>query len=222
MTLVALLDVETTGTDNDAVAIEVAAALYDTTHAAVTESYATLIRHDSNAAEAVNRIPSGLLASARPREEAWGRVLKVTAEAAAFCAWNDTFDRRFVPSQIAGKPWLDAMDLDWPRPCASRGLVAVALAHDLGVAHAHRAAADVELMARLLTRARELGADLDAMVAKGLRPRALFVSLAPFEEKDIVKKHAFRWNDPIPGKWARRMAIDDAASLPFKVQQVAA
>lgn len=220
--LLALLDVETSGLDATDVAIEVAVSLFDTAHASVTESYSTLIRHDSNGAEALNRIPAALLVGARTREEAWGRVARVTAEATAFGAWNDTFDRRFVSNSIGAKPWFDAMDLEWPRPCDSRGLVAVALAHDLGVAHAHRAAADVDLMARLLTRARELGADLDAMLAKGLRPRALFeVADRGFDanRNEQAKAAGFRW-DAEQKSWRRTMAIEDAAGLPFRTRQV--
>lgn len=62
-----LLDTETTGTDESAVCIEVAVALYSVEHAAVTRSYSSLIQHGTNEAEHINRIPVGLLASAPAR-----------------------------------------------------------------------------------------------------------------------------------------------------------
>jgi hypothetical protein len=52
MKTILLLDTETTGTDERAVCIEVAVALYSVEYAAVVRSYSSLIRHDANEAEA--------------------------------------------------------------------------------------------------------------------------------------------------------------------------
>ncbi len=77
-------------------------------------------------------------------------------------------------------------------------------------------------MARLFTRARELGADLEAMIAKGLRPRALFeVADRGFDanRNEHAKAAGFRWV-PERKSWERTMAIEDAAGLPFRTRQI--
>ena len=74
-------------------------------------------------------------------------------------------------------------------------------------------------MARLFTRAKELGVDLSAMLARGLRPKATFVAMVPIEQKDLAKEAGFRW-DPAKKQWKRMMAIEDAEALGFPVKQI--
>ena len=221
--MILILDTETTGVDDGAVCIEVACALYSLKHAAVVRSFSSLIRHHENPAEAVNRISPALLAEAPLPGNVWPVIDRMALSVRAIVAHSADFDRRFVPPIVAANaPWVCSMDdLAWPRP-AGRSLVALALAHDLGVSHAHRAAVDVDLLARLFTRAAEMGADLEAMITRGLRPKALFVALVPFERKDEAKVAGFKWDESVPKAWSRRMAIEDVAALPFKVREVAA
>jgi DNA polymerase-3 subunit epsilon len=79
--------------------------------------------------------------------------------------------------------------------------------------------ADVDTLARILTRLAEKGHDLEAMLVHAMRPKAMFHSLAPFEKKEEVKAAGFRW-DPERKVWWRRMAIEDSKELPFKVKVV--
>lgn len=220
-----ILDTETTGTDDAAVCIEVACALYSVRHAAVIRSFSSLIRSESNAAEAVNHIAPALLVDAPESGPVWSAVARVGANAGAVVAHNAEFDQRFQRAFVPGtKSWICSMDdLLWPRATRlGEGLISLALAHGIGVANAHRAAADVDLLARLFTRAAEMGADLEAMLARGLRPKALFQALVPFERNHEAKAAGFRWNDPVPKAWTRRMAIEDVAALSFPTREVSA
>ncbi len=224
MKRILILDCETTGLDptKDHV-IEVACILYDVEHATAIESFASLIEHDGNPCENINRIPPAALAEAPPEAIVWARVGALVEQADAVVAHNAGFDQSFTPAPLPTlRPWVCSKDdLRWPKQTReSPSLVALALEHDLGVATAHRAMADCELLARLLTRAHELGVDLDAMLARGLRPKAEFVALVPFERKDEAKAAGFQW-DGARREWRRTMAIEDAAALPFKVRQVA-
>lgn len=224
MKTILLLDTETTGTDEHAVCIEVAVALFSVEHAAVTRSYSSLIQHGTNEAEHVNRIPAGLLASAPAAPVVWTGVAKFMAQADAIVAYGAEFDRRFVPPVAPQDmcPWICAMDdLQYPRSDRRMTLTALALAHDVGVASAHRAFADVDLLARLFTRVHGMGVDLEAMLRRGLRPKARYVvAERGFDEarNALVKANGFSW-DPLMKQWSRSMAIEDAETLPFRVER---
>lgn len=219
--LVALLDTETTGLDDDAVAIEVAVTLYDLAHASPCSSFASLIRAESNPAAPLNRINKEMVQEAPPGELVWREVERVIAASAAILAHNAAFDRRFVPeSATCGLPWVCTMeDVLWPRGDPGDGLVKLALAHGLGVATAHRALADVDLLARLLTRVAELGVDLEAFVRHGMREKATYQACVSYDDRDQAKARGFKW-EPSTKRWLRRVARDDVAALPFPVREV--
>jgi len=219
-----LLDTETGGTHEGAPCIEVAVALYSVEYASVIRSCSSLIHAESNEAEHVNRIPVGLLLDAPSAETAYRRLVAIAAGAEAVVCHGAEFDRRMIPAHIlADIPWLCSMtDLVFPRGKGGReSLISLALAHDVGVASAHRAFADVDLLARLFTRAKELGCDLEAMLRRGLRPKARFaVADRGFDEarNALVKAAGFTW-DAGRREWGRTMAIEDAETLPFRVER---
>lgn len=222
MRRVVLLDCETDGIEETATCIEVAVVLYSLPHASPVRSYASLIRASGNAAESCNGIPPGALLDAPPAERVWGAVKRFAADADAFVCHNAAFDSRFITPDVShGKPFICSMDdLQWPRAeRPGEGLVKLALAHGLGVAAAHRALTDCDLLARLLTRVHEMGVDLEPFLARGLRPKATFQAIVPYERKDDAKAAGFKWNAETR-MWTRRMAIEDTASLPFRVARV--
>jgi DNA polymerase III subunit epsilon len=217
----ALLDTETTGlnpsTDRT---VEVAVMLFDVKHAQPVASFASLIRGNSNGSSSVNGIPAEMLPEAREPERVWSAARWIIEPAQIVIAHNAEFDRQFTPD--LGKPWVCSEgDIKWPNSTkGGRGgsLAHLALSLGLGVASAHRAMADVDTLARILTRLAEKGHDLEAMLVHAMRPKAMFHSLAPYEERETVKSNGFRW-DPDRKIWWRRMAVDDVKELPFKVRQ---
>ncbi len=229
MNRVLLLDVETTGTDpaRDH-AIEVGAVLFSVKHGCAVQSFSCLIGgvDATNEAEHVNRIPVGTLVDeGREATEAWDAVSEIVAGCDAVLAHSADFDRSFSPPWLRDNyPWICTMqDLDWPRQTKpGQSLVSLALAHDLGVATAHRALADCDLIARLLTRVREMGVDLDAFLARGMRPKAMFQALVSYDDRKLASDAGFRWNEPGREKmWTRSVAIDDVAGLPFPTRRIA-
>jgi DNA polymerase-3 subunit epsilon len=219
---VLILDTETTGLDHqkDSV-IEVAAILYSVEHATPLRSFSSLMYATGNAAENINRIPAAALADAWLAEEAWAEVSEMAGAADAIIAHNADFDRPWCPQVLQDMPWIcSKVDLQWPKQTRPEpSLVALALEHDLGVAYAHRALADCDMIARLLTRARELGANLAEMLVRGQRPKILLQAMVSFDERELAKTAGFRW-DPTTKRWLRRMVAEDAVGLPFKVTQV--
>jgi len=218
---IALLDTETTGVDPSRdKTIEVAVMLFDVKHAQPVASFASLIKGPAeNEAQPVNGIPKEMLPEAREAERVWSAVRWIIEPASLIVAHNSEFDRQFTPD--LGKPWAcSENDIAWPGRARGGSLAHLALSLGLGVASAHRAATDVDTLARILTRIAEMGHPLEPMLVHAMRPKFMYHSLAPFEQKDIVKAAGFRW-EPDKKVWWRRMAEEDVKSLPFKVRVVA-
>jgi len=216
-----LLDTETQGLDASKHAtIEIAVCLYDVKHASPRESFSALIRAESNEAEPINGIPAAQLVDAREPEEVWRAVRWLLKPASVIVAHRAEFDQKFVPD--FGLPWAcTKSDFRWPGKMRGDHLVQLALSLGLGVASAHRAASDVDTLARIFTRIAEKGHSLEALLLDAMRPKQRFVSLAPFEQREIVKAWGFFWN-PERKEWYRNMPPEDVAELPFKVRQVSA
>jgi len=213
-----LLDVESTGLDpNNDRTIEVAVTLFDVKHAQPAASMACLIKGPAeNAAEAVNGIPAAMLPEGREADRVWAAVRWIIEPAQVIIAHNAAFDRQFCPD--LGRPFIcSEEDIKWPGRARGGSLVHLALSLGLGVASAHRAAADVDTLSRILTRLAELGHPLEPILIHAMRPKVMCISLARYEQKDIVKKHGFRWEDSNK-TWWRRMPLEDTAALPFKVR----
>jgi DNA polymerase-3 subunit epsilon len=219
---VLILDTETTGVDpaKDKV-VEVAAILYSIEHATVLSAFSSLLSGEANAAEKINRIPAEALKVADTFSNPWTAVTEMAVYARAVVAHNAPFDYSFVPEHLRRvAPWICSMDdIEWPcrNDVGSRSLVAIALEHDLGIAYAHRAMADCDLIARLFTRAHELGEDLAELVKRAMRPKGEFIAVVSYQERELAKKAGFRW-EPESKTWRRRMFLEDLSKLPFRTK----
>jgi len=54
-----------------------------------------------------------------------------------------------------------------------------------------------------------------------MREKAMFHAHTSYDEREMTKQTGFRW-EPSKKIWWRRMFIEDAKELPFKVKQVGA
>lgn len=227
---VCIIDTETTGTDEAAVCIEVAAARYDLTYG-LEDCFSSLVQAEDNPAFEVNGIPAELLYDAAPPSSVWLAADRLARGCACVVAHNAEFDRRFAPPlgrylpDDSPLPWVCSMDdIDWPHRSGSKSLAGLCLAHNVGVEAAHRAIADVMLLVRLFDRMREQGRDVRAMIERAMRPKALFVVAERKFDKArnaLAKGAGFRWDQPCaPGQWSRKMFLDLAEGLPFAVERV--
>ncbi len=215
-----ILDTETTGLSvaEGARCIEVACIVYDLECAAPIASYASLMRSETNEAEAINRIPVSALRKAPLPDGVWDRVSNMADRCDVIIAHRSEFDRQFVPMSIQEHKWLcSKFHVDWPRGKPGDSLVPLALAHGIGVVHAHRAMTDCDIISRLLTRVHEMGTPLVPLLERAMRPRVKVRGCQAFEQNDLAKQHgfAFDWDRKI---WTAELPVDVIETLPFRTE----
>lgn len=219
---VAILDTETSGIDPAAgQLLEVAVVVYSVENADTIGVRSWLVEASENPAEAINGITPPLMQAGRPRADVMRELAEFCAPAEAWVAHNADFDRKWIDREIADlKPWICTVDdVAWPRHTESRGLIVLAVAHGVPVLSAHRALEDTLTLARLLRRVHELGHDVGAMLARGLRPKATYRAVVSFDDKEKARSAGFRW-DPERKWWVRKMATEDVSALPFRAVEV--
>jgi DNA polymerase-3 subunit epsilon len=219
---VLLLDTETTGLDHTKErVVEVAVVLYDVPNALAVESHAWLLQGDSNVAEKINRISPASLLGARDPDTVWPQIESLARVCDAVIAHNADFDRPWCPDSLQKMQWICSQtDLEWQKQTKpGSSLVTLTLDHDLGIAYAHRALTDCDMLARLFTRAKELGVDLDTMLVRGMRPKVLLQALVSYDDRELAKAAGFHW-EATTKQWLRKMVADDASALPFKTRQI--
>ena len=62
--------------------------------------------------------------------------------------------------------------------------------------------------------------ELEPLLIAGLEPRRLYRARLSYEERHKAKDAGFRWNEPVPGAWSRRLSDREASLLPFPVVPV--
>ncbi len=84
--------------------------------------------------------------------------------------------------------------------------------------HAHRALTDCDTLARLFTRAHEMGTNLGAMLEKAMRPRVRVVAIVSYDDRLKAREQGFAW-DGARKQWWREMPSDEVANLPFETRR---
>lgn len=222
------LDCETTGLlPTEHKLIEIGIVLWSTTLATVIEQWSTLVHADSNEAESINHIPVAALADAYESKMLLPAMSRLMGRADVVLAHRAEFDRGFVEATWPGladkRPWAcTKYDVDFPLSKSGDSLVQVAISHGVPVVEAHRALTDCVLLRRIFERCVELGHDVDAMLAKAMRPRALYLAHVSYDDREKAKLAGFGW-DGATKRWTKRIAIEDAGQdLGFKISQVTA
>lgn len=227
MNKILVFDLETTGLDPaDSEIIEVGWAIWSLEWRALISCHSFLVGAESNAAEPFNGISVELLVTCGGGSEVgWALLAAELDDVSVVVGHYCDFDRRFIvhraPSDIASlmvsKQWVCTReDFEWPRMTRD-SLVALALENNVSAVAAHRSIHDVLLITRLLEAVPDSVARFWEAWRRASRPKDTFVSLEPYEMKDIVKANGFKWDG---SSWKRRMAIEDAEKLPFRVARL--
>ena len=218
---VLILDTETTGLDpKHDIIVEIAVTLYDLKLATPIASFAALARGDSNAAEHINGIPVASLAEAFEQERLWVAVCDLMTSADCILAHNSSFDRSFVEASEGFKnfyrenafrpPWVCTLNhVTWPGKRTRNDLTSLALSLGVPVIAAHRAATDVSILERILTRVAEMGVDLQELIGDAMVPRQKVCALVSFEQKDKAKAAGFNW-EPSTKRWIKEARVGEA------------
>jgi len=233
---VLIVDTETTGLEpENAQVIEIGAILYSLRHQTTIQQTSVLLPAQDNPAENINRIKPAVLATLSPSVTELGMttILKMARMADVIAAHNAEFDRKwfgargsngillpnFVDANDSLLPWVcTCNDFEWPyqnRP--GQSLIELALAHGIGVYANHRALTDCQLLAALFDR---MG-NLQEMFERALRPKARFVALVSYDNRDLAKQAGFKWFSERKA-WERIMLLEDAPMLSFRVRQLGA
>ena len=219
-----ILDTETTGlSPEEHHCIEVGAVLFHVPGRSVLTQVSFLLPCQSNPASHVNGIDAALSRFPQPWPQALACFEAMVESCDAVLAHNAAFDRQWfgrAPLPVIPRRWICSMeDLAWP---AERHLRATPSVRDLALAYgvpvwaAHRALTDCIYLAQVLERCD----DLEALLVAALEPRQLYRAEVAYADRQLAKDAGFRWNDPVPRAWTRRLSRREADALPFQVHPV--
>ena len=219
-----IVDTETTGLDPQLDhCLEVGVILFDVSSRQVLAQQSFLLPVESNAAEAINRIPASATNLPQPWRPALGYLQSLMDAADVLVAHNAAFDRQWFGRghlPATDKRWLCSMeDMCWPseRQLRSRPSVRdLALAYEIPVWAAHRALTDCIYLAEVFRRCE----DLEQLIERGLEPRQLMRAQVSYDDRHLARDAGFRWNEPVKGAWARRLSAREASNLDFPVVPV--
>lgn len=228
--MILILDTETTGLDpkKDRL-LETAWARYDERHGLIDCKSWLVRNHTSgpdNPAEHVNGISSGMLGAPGngTNEFSLRNCVPHLEDIRCIVAHEAEFDQKWIPHIGCGMPWVCSHhDIEWSRNIGTGSLEKLALAHGIGVMPGHRAIYDVLTLVRVFERVAEMGVDVEALITKAMRPKALIQSIHPFADNDTAKARGFSW-DGTRKAWTKRIATEDIAALklayPFNIQEI--
>ena len=216
-----ILDTETSGLEpEEHHCLEIGAILFDVPSRQILAQMSCLLPVDSNAAEAINRIPAAVTRLPQPWKPGLDYFQELLNAADLLVAHNAAFDqqwfgRGYLPA--TDRPWLCSMeDIRWPSEKQLRPRPSVrdlALAYEIPVWAAHRALTDCIYLAEVFRRCDQL----EKLIERGREPRSLMRAQVSYDDRQLAREAGFRWNDPVKGAWTRRLSAREAAELPFPV-----
>ena len=217
-----ILDTETTGLDeNKDDVIEIGCILFNVSSRSVLSQVSFMFPVSTNDAEAINGISAEVSNIHQPWEDGLNFFLKLVDCADIIVAHNVEFDKKwFGKGRLPelDKNWVCSLeDINWSfkKTLKARPSVTdLALSFSIPVWSLHRALSDCFYLAEVFKKCE----NLESMLVKATEPRFLYKALVNYEERFLAKKAGFRWNSPIEGAWTRKLTVEQALDLDFKVE----
>ena len=216
-----IIDTETSGLAPEAHhCLEIGAILFDVPSRQILAQMSCLLPVESNAAEAINRIPAAVTRLPQPWKPGLDYFQELLNAADLLVAHNAAFDRQWFGRghlPATNLPWLCSMeDMRWPEDKQLRSRPSVrdlALSYEIPVWAAHRALTDCIYLAEVFRRCDQL----EQLIERGLEPRSLMRAQISYDDRQLARDAGFRWNDPVKGAWTRRLSQREVEELPFAV-----
>ena len=217
-----ILDTETTGLDeNKDEVIEIGCILFHVSTKSVLSELSFLLPVSSNEAEHVNGISAEVTNIGQPWNDGLNFFLKLVDCSDFIVAHNVEFDRKwFGKGRLPKlqKNWICSLeDINWSfqKSLKTRPSVTdLALSFSIPVWSLHRALSDCFYISEVFKKCE----NLEGLLLKATEPRFLYKALVNYNERSLAKNAGFRWNSPIEGAWARKLTVEEANQLDFKVQ----
>jgi len=217
-----ILDTETTGLDeNKDEIIEVGCILFNVTSKSVLSQVSFLFPVSSNEAEHVNGISAEVTNIKQPWEDGLNFFLKLVDCSDLIVAHNVEFDKKwFGKGRLPKlqKKWICSLeDINWSfqKNLKNRPSVTdLALSFSIPVWSLHRALSDCFYISEVFKKCE----NLEELLIKATEPRFLYKALVTYEERSLAKNAGFRWNNPLKGAWAKKLTVEEANSIDFKVE----
>ena len=217
-----ILDTETTGLDeNKDEVIEIGCILFHVSTKSVLSELSFLLPVSNNEAEHVNGISAEVTNIGQPWDDGLNFFLKLVDCSDFIVAHNVEFDRKwFGKGRLPKlqKNWICSLeDINWSfqKSLKTRPSVTdLALSFSIPVWSLHRALSDCFYISEVFKKCE----NLEGLLLKATEPRFLYKALVNYNERSLAKNAGFRWNSPIEGAWARKLTVEEANQLDFKVQ----
>ena len=219
-----ILDTETTGLDeNKDEIIEIGCILFHVSSKSVLSQVSFLFPVTTNEAENINGIPAEVTNVVQPWEDGLNFFLQLVDCSDFIVAHNVDFDKKwFGKGRLPklNKKWICSLeDINWSFQKSLKNRPSVtdlALSFSIPVWNLHRALAYCFYLSEVFKKCE----NLEELLLKATEPRFLYKALVSYEERYLAKKEGFRWNSPLEGAWSRKLTVEDANKLNFKVQIV--
>ncbi len=234
MNIFTFIDSETTGlhTEEKSEVIEIGWATYRVGDGILNMGSNLIhpLRGIPQALTDIHGITEGMTAYVHQRQsfKTWAiesEAIKSSAFIAAFAEFDRTMLQKMYRERDLGNfpsiPWVDFLaDIEFKPTVKGRSVSHIAADHGIVNNFAHRALTDILTMIAVIERG---GYDLAAALHAATEPKVKIISLAGFDEKDVVKSHGFKWNGDAK-QWYRTMRKSKAgaeiAKLPFQTKIV--
>ena len=217
-----ILDTETTGLDeNEDEVVEIGCILFHVPTKSILSQLSFLFPVSSNNAEHVNGISAEVTNISQPWKDGLSYFLKLVDCSDVIVAHNVAFDSKwFGKGRLPKleKKWICSLeDINWSsqKNLKTRPSVTdLALSFSIPVWSLHRALSDCFYISEVFKKCE----NLEELLQRATQPRLLYKALVNYEERSLAKNAGFMWNNPVHGAWSRRLTVEEASQLPFRVE----